>query len=80
MRIRTYALAAGAAGLLGAALPVAAANAEVAPAAHVQARPSQPLVFVPPRVGPIVVSIGPTIIGGRIIDAGLRVQTPGVVG
>jgi hypothetical protein len=77
MRIRRFSAVAAVLIPLGvAAAPVAAARADATPAAS---QPASPLLtFVPPRVGPISVTLGPTIIGGRVINPGLNVSTPGV--
>jgi hypothetical protein len=61
---------------------LAGANAATKPIAPTSDRclPPAPgdMTFVPPKVGPIGVAIGPTIIGGEVIDPGMNVTTPGV--
>jgi hypothetical protein len=82
MRIRTHAAAAAAAAasLLALATPVAGASTDAAtPAADGPLSPQHVvLTFVPPRVGPLSVNIGPTIISGQMIDPGLHVLMPGI--
>jgi hypothetical protein len=71
----SLATAAVAVSLLATAAHAASASADTTPPA-----PTTPpaLTFVPPRVGPIRVDIGPTIINGQVINAGLHVLMPGV--
>ena len=52
---------------LGVAAPVASASA--ATAAPAAAGPT--VTFVPPKVGPLQVSLGPTIIQGKVISPGV---------
>jgi hypothetical protein len=74
---RALAAALGAIVAVAAVAPVA--RAETRPAASAAQQAQAPLLtFVPPRVGPIAVQLGPTIIGGQVIDPGLSVSTPGV--
>jgi hypothetical protein len=70
--VRTLAVAAAAAGLIGAAGPVAGAHAATTPP------PNPLLTFVPPSVGPIRVDIGAIIIGGKLVSPGLHVVMPGI--
>ena len=78
MLIRKLSIAAAAVGALAAAGPVAGASADTTPAATQSPVPSPVLTFVPPRVGPICVTIGPIIIGGKMINPGVHVCLAGV--
>jgi hypothetical protein len=63
---------------LGLAAPVGSAGAETPPTASGPLAASPTVVsFVPPRVGPLQVAIGPVIIGGQEISPGVNVATPG---
>jgi hypothetical protein len=77
MLIRRISAAAATLSLLG-----VAASGGVASAATTPALPSAPplplLTFVPPKVGPLGVAIGATIIGGKTISPGVNVFLPGV--
>jgi hypothetical protein len=79
MFIRKLPAAAAALSLIGLAAPVAGASAATTPAVSLPATGASPLLtFVPPSVGPLVVSLGATIIGGKVISPGLNVSTPGI--
>ena len=78
MLTRKFAAIAAALIPLGLAAPLASASAAAPPAMS----PTLPaagtvMTFVPPKVGPIQVSIGPTVIGGKMISPGVNVATPG---
>jgi hypothetical protein len=79
MFLRRLCAAAAAVGLVGVAAPVSGALADATPAAPAPLATGLPvLTFVPPKVGPITVNIGPTIIGGKVISPGVHVLMPGV--
>jgi hypothetical protein len=54
----------------------AGARADATPTAASPAA-SPVFTFVPPRVGPLSVTLGPTIIDGQQISPGVNVVTPG---
>jgi hypothetical protein len=57
-------------------LTASAGVASAATAPSISPAPSR-LTFVPPSVGPLVVSLGATIIDGQMISPGLNVSTTG---
>jgi hypothetical protein len=77
MRIRSLFAAAAALIPFALAAPVPGARADTTAAPAPAAAPAL-LTFVPPRVGPIGVSIAPTFINGQLISPGVNVSTPGV--
>jgi hypothetical protein len=78
MLIRKLSTVAAALSLCAVAAPVAGASAATTPAASGSQTPPSPLLtFVPPKVGSICAIIGPTIIGGKVMNAGLHVCTTG---
>lgn len=77
MLIRKVPSAAAALSLLGLAAPMGASAAATPVASAQPAAPSPRFTFVPPRVGPISVMIGATVIGGKVISPGLNVSTSG---
>jgi hypothetical protein len=77
MLIPKLSAAAAVLSLVGLAAPVAGAVADTTPTTS--APPALPLLsFVPPKVGPISVAIGPVIIGGKLISPGVNVSLPGI--
>jgi hypothetical protein len=75
---RLAAVAVGAVGTLAMSTPSAFSSTPATTATSGAPGIAVPAVlFVPPRVGPLSVDIGPTIIGGRVMDPGLQVSTPG---
>ena len=77
LRTRTCTAAAAATGLFAIATSTAGASAPVTPAAAPAAIAVPAFTFVPPKVGPLTVDIGSTILNGQVIDPGLHVSTPG---
>jgi len=82
MRFRlryAVATAAASAAVLAAAVPAAnAATPSAPPPSTLPAFTLPGLQCTPPYVGPIRVVIGPIIIGGKVINPGINLSTPGV--
>ena len=77
LRTRTCTAVAAATGLFAIASSAAVADTPATPGAAPAGTAMPAFAFVPPKVGPLSVDIGPTIIGGQVIDPGLHVMTPG---
>jgi hypothetical protein len=75
--VKRMATTAAATGLLAVAMPAAGASAATLPITTLPTLQMPAINFAPPQVGQIDVVIGPTIIGGKVIDPGLNVSTPG---
>lgn len=65
-------------GLLGIGAGVAGASAAATQGPTPRGSGPPGMVFVPPKVEPITVTIGPTTIDGRVMDPGHSVSTPEV--
>jgi hypothetical protein len=77
MRIRKLSAAVAVLVPLALAAPVAGALADTTPAASSHRVMGSPLLtFVPPKVGPLSVSLGATIIDGKVISPGVNVVAP----
>jgi hypothetical protein len=71
---KPLAAVAAALGLLAVAVPAANASDTPTTTTTTTSTTSPLLTFTPPKVGQILVAIGPTIIGGKVIDKGLLVS------
>jgi hypothetical protein len=64
---------------LGALAPAATAGAQTTTTTTTTGTTTSPLLtFVPPKVGQIVVVIGPVIINGKMISPGVNVTSPSI--
>jgi hypothetical protein len=61
---------------VGAAAALAPATAGATTTTTTTTAPGGTLTFVPPKVGQIVVVIGPVIIDGKVISPGVHVENP----
>jgi hypothetical protein len=75
--VKRIATTAAATGVLAVAMPAAGASAAALPVGPLPNLQMPGMKFTPPAVGQISVDIGPTIIGGKVIDPGLHVSSPG---